>query len=636
MKNKNIFSRLFCPALAGWLMLGHVDSGHAQNYPNVTNYGAIGDLLALTNVDTISNSTSLVCPGANFLPTDTNKLIEVFGGGFWRGISNEDLITYISTVSSPTNITVSEAAGATATNLNGVYGTDDAAAFNAAIAACAIPTDTIIIPSGNYLLVSPALKTGTDLSPLTTTVPSLVAIILHRGGITFSGQGNAILTGCGGWKNIKNIGERGEIFGKNDSLNMTNDQPLVFTNLTLDGGVAVGRIYNLSFPVSGQTGVGWDGTHHWMAFGGGGFIISSFIMQNCVVQHWRGEMMEMATGTPNNVLSATNCLFQDGDASCINNFAHNCVACTFSNANQGEEFYRSYTTNASLMANCQFYLMSVGIALNGGYYGDATYTIAGNTFNTNCGSVMFTSPACDVVFVSNNVYSVNGLFLGTAGYQNNIACVNSNIVVGWNIFNGGGTPLGISGSGINLVENVYFFSNQVNNAAQLAGGGNGTWSTNVYVIANLCSNAGPVSTAGCAGQFFIDKSNNYNPHLLGNPGGKTGTNYFNYSSNGAYQGINPFTAAGSVFGLVDTNAAQMPPGAVMVITNTANPTTATKNGWASFTGNETYSIYLNAALTGTPVTIPSNGTLTFYWQYWDNAWSTSPAPPPPTNVRLNF
>ena len=617
MNNKDIFRRLFCPALAGWLMLGHMNSGHAQNYPNVTNFGANGDLLTLSSINTVSNSTALVCPGANFLPTDTNKLIEVFGGGFWRGISNEDLITYISTVSSPSNITVSEAAGVTANNLNGVYGTDDAAAFNAAIAACAIPTDTIIIPSGNYLLVSPALKTGTDLSSLSAYEPSSIAVNLPRGGITFAGQGNVILTGCGGWKDIKNYGARGQMFGWISSANMTNDYPLVFTNLTLDGGVAVGNIHNISFPVSGSTGIGWDGSHHWMIFGGGGFIVSSIVMQNCVIQHWRGEMMEMGTISPNNVLSATNCFFYDGDASCINNFAHNCDSCTFSNANQAEEFYRSFATNASVMANCQFYQMQAGIALNGGFYGDPTYTIVGNYFHSTCGNTLFTTPACDVLFISNTVHAAQGVSLGVAGYQDNVACVNSNIVMAWNIFSGAQYAFGVFGSGQNLSENVYFFSNQVNGAYGI--GDSFGWSTNVFVFNNTSTGTGSLNQGQAQGQYFLDLNNQYTGEGLNsvNPT----PNIFSYSQGSL--GTMAYNGAGTpqTFALDDTQPLKIPKGATMVISNGTQ---------------EAYSFYTTAILKGATVSIPKGTTLTFYWQYWDNAWSTNPAPPPPTNVRLNF
>ena len=120
---------------------------------NVTNYGAVGDLQTLVNINVVSNSTALVCPGASFSAVDIGKLIEVVGGGIFQTVSNDTLYAYITAVSSPTNITVSVAAGATITNLIGLYGTDCQPAFSNAIAACASPTDTLIIPAGNYFCV---------------------------------------------------------------------------------------------------------------------------------------------------------------------------------------------------------------------------------------------------------------------------------------------------------------------------------------------------------------------------------------------------------------------------------------------------------------------------------------------------
>ena len=138
-------------------------------------------------------------------------------------------------------------------------------------------------------------------------------------------------------------------------------------------------------------------------------------------------MMEETSWAPNFFLTASNRLFYDGDGSCINNFSHYCVACTFSNANQAEEFYRSYTTDASVMTNCLFTDLANGIALNGGYYGDPFYTIIGCVFTNfyGWGYDLMTSPACDVAFLNNCVYTHQGIALGVAGYQGNTVTATS-------------------------------------------------------------------------------------------------------------------------------------------------------------------------------------------------------------------
>ena len=267
---------------------------------NVTNYGAVGDLATITNINTISNSTSLVCPGANFVGTDAGKLIEVTGGGNWQGASNDCLYAYISTVSSPSNIVVSVASGANGTNLTGMYGTDCQPCFSNAIAACASPTDTLIIPAGNYFCVPPDFKQGV----YSGNWP--VSFAMNRGGITFMGQGTATLTSASGWKRFGSSGYRGTLFTVLQTL--TNNYPLIFTNLTLDGGITNGNIHNEGSPIDPTTGIGWDSSHHWLLTEGvatsGGYL-NRIVMLNCTVQHWRGESMESTESSPNLYLCAT-------------------------------------------------------------------------------------------------------------------------------------------------------------------------------------------------------------------------------------------------------------------------------------------------------------------------------------------
>ncbi len=590
-----IKKRLPSAVVWGVIIFGWAVAGWAQTPLNVTNYGAKGDLLTLNSINTVSNSTLLVCPGASFVVSDSNKLIEVFGAGTRQGQGNQDLFARITKISSPSNITISVAAGATAANLTGLYGTDCYPAFTNAIAQCPAPSGSITIPSGNYFLLPPdALSINGHSASLNYTLN------LNRGGITFIGQGNAVLTGMGGWVNYNNQGVRSALFAM--TMPMTNNYPLVFTNLTFDGGVSVGNIKNLSYPASGSTGLGWDGTHHWMiTVAGQGAIISSLVMQNCVIRHWRGEMMEDTSGSPSLYLTATNCFFYDGDGSCINNFAHNCVSCTFSNVNQAEEFYRTYTTNVSVMANSLFVNMSSAIALNGGYYGDPNYIIIGNTFTNGTGYALLTTPACDVLFVSNNVSFGNGIALGAAGYQG--TTINSNIVVAWNTFNGAQYPLQIFGNGVNSSQNVYFFSNQVNNAWGI-GSGYG-WSTNVFVTNNLCSNVGRFYMQGLSGQYFYEHNNNYSAWSAG--GSPAAKNMFTYANGSLGQIVQ--SDAGSIFYLDDTQPGSIPSLATITITNAAN---------------KAYPLYASASLSGSAFNVNAGQSLTFYWN--GTQWVTSITP----------
>ena len=70
----HIIRRLPGQLLAFGLVCFQLELAHAQI--NVTNCGAIGDLLTLATINTVSNSTALTCPGANFVSSDLNKAIE--------------------------------------------------------------------------------------------------------------------------------------------------------------------------------------------------------------------------------------------------------------------------------------------------------------------------------------------------------------------------------------------------------------------------------------------------------------------------------------------------------------------------------------------------------------------------------
>lgn len=597
MKVRSVSQAAAFALCVGWMIFGQVSRLQADIY--VTDFGAQGDLSQLQNINTVSNSTTLTSPTARFAPGDVGKLVEVFNAGAWEGVSNATLFAYITTVVSPTNVTVSAPAGATGSQWFGLYGTDDRPAFLNAIAAAAVPADNIIIPTGNYFLIPPGMSMGNN---------DFNAIQLHRGGLTFAGQGSVTLTGVGGWVTYNNQGQRGPIFSLS---NMTNDYPLVFSNLTLDGGVPVGNIQNLTWPVPGNTGEGWDGTHHWLVTGGSGSMVSSIVMQNCTVQHWRGEMMEETSGQPNVYLYATNCVFTDGDASCINNFAHNCVSCTFSNAHQAEEFYRTYSTNTSYLVNSTLINLVTGIALNGGLYTSPFYNINGNIF-TNLTYALMTTPACNVLFSSNSVYCAQGVALGVAGYQG--TTVNSNILIAHNLFNGTQYAFTVFGGGQNMSENIYFYSNTVANAWGIATGCG--WSTNVFVYNNVGLGCGKFNELPLSGQYYNDWTNSYTPITYGDSSMSPAIVNYAY---GAQANVSGNWGNGVPVGLAISS--QIPFGAPLTVNSL-----------------DTYPVpvYGNASLAGPALAnLPAHGTLTFYWN--GSAWQTNaPGLQPPGNLRASF
>jgi hypothetical protein len=582
--------------------------GRGQVGLNVTNFGARGDLTVLQSVSTMNNSSTIVCGGANFGAGDNNKLIEVFGGGAWCGTSNQTLIAYITNVVSPTRVMVSAPAGVTANGLSGCYGTDDAIGFSNAIAQAPFPTATILIPAGNYLLAPRPAIYGYP-----PNVAHATSVLVTRGGLTFAGQGSVTLTQSGWVTNGYAVGsgnesgERGAMFGFETP--MSNDYAVVFTNLTFYGGEAQGWIHNISFPSNDQTGLGWDESHHALSFGWGssGNFVDSIQVEDCVFHGWRGEVLITTTAPPNTFMTVSNCVFTDNNATAMNvDFAHLWIDDLYSNMQEVEEFYRDYATNASAVEGCV--VTNAGpMALNGGYYNDPPYTIAGNQFYGNGGSVLYTTPACDVNFISNSVAGENGPWLGVAGYQDaTYNTCNSNILIAWNTFSGSGLFDNLSGFGVmgnwqNMSEDVYFESNQLENV-EFIGGGYG-YSTNVFALDNQCTNVYCFSENQLSGQWFLDESNNYNGAGLNNSA--TVANIFSYENGGL--GTVLAAGPGSVMGLDDTHPGKVPRGAVMVISNASSGT---------------YSLYPNASLSGTPISFTNGMSLTFHWT--GKSWATRP------------
>ena len=587
--------RQFCFALLiyGWI-IGLAGLAHGQI--NVTNFGAKGDLTILKNCITTSNSTSVTCPSASWSSaTDIGKAVVLFGCGTYQSISNQDLFAYISSVVSSTSITISQPAQATLTNALCYYGTQNYSPFTNVIASCPVPTATIIIPPGNYFILPPgAFATNGYSNSLNFTLK------INRGGITFAGQGTAVLTGMGGWvysKVLSGNGYRSALFVL--SMPMTNNYPLVFTNLTFDGGVPVGNIHNLGWPPSPSTGLGWDGTHHWMvAVTGSGRIIDSLQTYNCTMQHWRGEMMEDTSGSANLYYTASNCLFMDGDGSMINNFAHNAVGCTFSNANQVEEFYRTYNTNVSFMSGCTIESLSgtTAIAVNGGYVNNPYYTINNNTFSNYSGAALLMLPGTCINFYSNYVNCEFGVGPDDNGFQGGVGV--SNIFMGWNTGGPECTALfysfnGLFGTNDWVPQNIYIFSNYWANTDPIAAGYGTT--SNVFIFNNT-GGGGGVSNWQTHGQYPFEKTNNSLAYFTISGGNSVGTSLISFS-NGCFAKITG-GVSGSLFAMDNSSPWRIPSAAVIVVSNSTSLA---------------FPVYATTNTTGTPITLNAKTSAAFGW-----------------------
>jgi len=116
-----------------------------------TGYGAMGDGIelydgAITNTDNTFTSAT-----ATFTSADVGKVITIFNAGG----TNTDLTTTIASVTSATEVELTDAAGATVSGSIYRYGTDDTNAIRSAVAAVgssAGKAGIVFFPSGTYII----------------------------------------------------------------------------------------------------------------------------------------------------------------------------------------------------------------------------------------------------------------------------------------------------------------------------------------------------------------------------------------------------------------------------------------------------------------------------------------------------
>lgn len=143
------------PALLVCLFLiGSLPSPGQPLFLNVTNFGARGDATAISAI-TISNSPMIICLTNTFTTADAGKVVELFGAGAATSPTNhQDLVATIVRVDNPTTVTLDRACGFTTNHISGIYGVNNAAAFQDCIAACTGTNTVVNIPAGQYLLIS--------------------------------------------------------------------------------------------------------------------------------------------------------------------------------------------------------------------------------------------------------------------------------------------------------------------------------------------------------------------------------------------------------------------------------------------------------------------------------------------------
>jgi len=630
-------------------------SSNAQTPLNVTDFGAVGDAEQVW-VSTVAGS-AVVTFTNGLSGADVGKTVELFGVGQTNVGSNisgqvvtnaQDLIAVIAAVSGNNATLSGDIPTVTSNSVYCIYGANNVNAFASCIAAC--PTNaTIYIPHGTvsawgttnaYLLIPPQQYTNFfwTFSPDNN---GDFGIQLFRGGLMFCGDGDGqtILMADGAYKNEESNGtyprdhggfcERGGIFVCIAPI--TNNYPLIWTNLTFDGGLPMGLTGNQAVqPANPVDGMGWDGTS---CAGLDSFDPaqgtepgnSLLEFANCEFRHFRGEVIKGvagAWGERNEMIMVTNCVFWDGNATAFNyNYAHTIADCTFSNMYQIEEFYLAYPTNAAswFINNYATNIAHCFVALNGGTATNQPYYISNNVFISSgwAGATngtmdgIITTPACNVTIVNNQFICSNYTVCvdlgapGAQGYFN-----NSNIWIAGNTFNqpniileSGGASQPGSGWG---VQNVTVSNNVLIPYATCSPRAfiNFGWYTNITFVNNDFYATNPFGSdvqwqSGNLGWQYVTILTNTIYHAplynYGSPEIKT----LSYGGGPWYQTTHN---NGDTFILSDADASQIPAGAQMVLDNTTN------DGG----NNGIYTIYLNSAKTRSQMT--TNGQINvFNW-----------------------
>jgi hypothetical protein len=609
--------------LACLLFAGFGISVQAQNTLNVTNYGAVGDAVQFF-ANTVSNS--VVVTTTNPVPDSAiGEAIEVFGAGAVSIAPNcQDMVATITNVVNGTNIYVSQVPQATLNNTFATYGYNNTTAFQNAIAAVGADTnDTIYIPAGTYLLL-PAYRNS-----LITC-----SIFLQRGGINFVGAGTnaTTLLSQGAWTLVDGSVFRGDLVGL-FSNSLTDNFPLSFSYLTMDGGVQQGNTSQHDFAASLNDGTGWDITHDaYVVVGGLKVCLNYTYFTNVLVQHWRGEEFKSGDGSTNGIIGIYNSTFADGNATALNIYpAWDVRSNLFVNLFQVAEYYQQYSSYPSYFEyNVITNITGNGFAINGGRGNNPPFIIQSNVFyfSANNKNGIETTPGDNVFIISNQFICanlINTIVLGAAGYQGTFD--NSNIVVAANDFENAPIMILLEGgnaSDQNRVESLQVYGNTAN-----SGGGGGVaalicygWQTNVLFSSNDFSGVtyGTFFYSGSYGsQYVLVNTNNNYWSRFRDIDGLT-TNYISYVGGSRYQ-LYAAAVPGHFYALTDTDASQIPAGAQIMINNTTYGS-----------GSSAMPVYLNSSITGSPVILTNGQTGVFYWHPATKTWSTSNKPLPPSNL----
>lgn len=557
----------------------------------VTDYGAKGDAVDIV-VSVVLNSATVTAANPSFSVSDIGKVMCIFGagpkatlsgsgvfGGNYSGTptNNQDLVVTIRTFVDASHVTISSVCGVTTSGLRATFGTQNKDAFDACILAAPNPC-TIHIPTGNYFLVPPsALDTNYVQANQFSVQPT---VTINKGGIHFLGDGTnlTILTSSGGWQQKGfDAAYRGSMFYLGATL--TNDGPMIFDGIQFNGNATRNHstLYT-GFPAVPTDGSGWDPSHHALtdAYTPTGNAYKSFT--NCLFIHWHGETLQgIADGQ--GFVDFGNCWFVDGNATALNfNYRHDTHDCLFTDyfevAEDGQ--FNAGTGTSYIQRNLITNIYGAVVVGLGGAFSDfvgPNYTIQSNTFRLANKYAVSTAGIRNVT-ITGNTFDGGMVGLGLAGNQGTFW--NSNIVVSFNFFTNTQVGVLFAGHDANRVESVTVSNNvgSVSEAFGEAAEQAGSWSSNVVFLANS-ANKGIWST-WAVGQYILDDPSNVFPYKNTTDTGSPNRVGYDYGSRQTLSG-----GVGTTFYLDDTHPGQIPPTAVMLVTN-AGSTGKSIHGCGSF------------------------------------------------------
>jgi hypothetical protein len=600
--------------LAVWAALfGLTPAAFGQTTLNITNFGAVGDAVR-TWASTSSNSPVVWSTNIT-TSSDIGKVIELFGVGPYTSLTNnQDLVATITNVSNGTNWLITPPPSATSNNVQCTYGTQNAPAFQNCLNACTGTNTVIQVPPGAYLLVPPSvLNTNYVMS---TGYDVAYAITNYGGGITLAGHfpSDTILLGSGAWTLKGPYVQRGTILCFAGPA--TNNYPLVFQNLTFDGGVfngvqTNGLQPNTAFPANAIDGSGWDTSHCALIDLGPLPLVSNRQFLDCHFIHWRGEMLKSITSFDSGLTALTNCWLVDGNADGFNLCwePHIVSGCLFSNLFQAVEFYCGTMNSRSFFLNNMVTTMVNGCTILGALatYPSPGYTIQSNVFSSIGHYGVLLGPACNVNIIGNEFIGLSAC-VATDGSAYGGTDYNHDINVSSNLFNGSHVLVNIGGDGQDRLVNMTVQGNAIISDPYYLAYSWG-WSSNVlFVSNNATASSMPLYSAGAEGQYFMDDiSNIFPPFQDYDYVGQT--NIVTYATGMRHEIWTAYT--NSVYVVDDHFPLQLPPTARLVVTNTAK-----------------FPVPLYPSSTspaGSPLQLSAGATVSFSWL--NGRWISLPSPP---------